>query len=49
MTPATFQLMRTFFTYCHAATDVPLKAGIFNEAITEATGKEGRITSAAGN
>ena len=27
---------------------VPLKEGIFKEAITEATGNEGRITKAAG-
>ena len=49
ITVTSIQLMLTFFMYCQAAIDVPLNAGIFNDAMTEATGKEGRITSAAGS
>lgn len=38
----------TFFRYWTIARLVPLKEGIFKEAITEATGKEGKITRDAG-
>lgn len=42
------QFKFTFLRYCTTARLVPLKEGIFREAITEATGKDGNMTRAAG-
>jgi hypothetical protein len=42
------QFNLTFLRYWTTARLVPLKEGIFKEAITEATGKEGKIIREAG-
>ena len=42
------QFIVTFFKYCAAAKEVPLKAGIFSVPITVETGKLGSKINAAG-